>query len=95
MKTIIDVIQVADKEAMMKQQTKINQWRTVGLFVDMQISTTDRYIVFVITRHKEAPISMPDSPEQLIKEFDDAEAGDTGLCSSCSCRDCQCDIAPF
>jgi hypothetical protein len=95
MKTIIDVVQVADKEAMMKQQTKINQWRTTGLFVDMQISTTDRYIVFVITRHKEAPISMPYSPEQLIKEFDDAEAEHTGLCPGCSCRDCVCDIAPF
>ena len=95
MKTIIDVVQVADKEAMMKQQTKINQWRTTGLFVDMQISTTDRYIVFVITRHKEAPISMPASAEELIQEFDDAEAGDTGLCPACGFKECHCDIAPF
>lgn len=59
MKTIIDVIAVTDQIAMTKQQQKINQWRTTGLFVDMQVVATSEYVVFTITRHKEAPNTNP------------------------------------
>ena len=68
MKTIIDVIFVTDQTGMAKQQQKINQWRTTGIFIDMQVVATSEYVVFTITRHKEAPTTA----QQLIQELDDS-----------------------
>lgn len=74
MKTIIDVILVTDADAIMKQQTKINQWRTLGIFVDMQVVATDKHIVFTITRHKEVPVAtvteVSDKPKAYKDPFD-------------------------
>ena len=74
MKTIIDVIEVTDADAIMKQQTKINQWRTLGIFVDMQIVATDKHIVFTITRFKELPepieVKASDKPKVYKDPFD-------------------------
>jgi len=65
MKTIIDTIEATDTVAMTKQQTKINQWRTTGLFVDMQVVATNNHITFVITRFKEVLTSLPSDDSDM------------------------------
>lgn len=92
MKTVIDVVLATDAQAMIKQQTKINQWRTLGLFVDMTVVATATHVVFTITRHKEVPISTPDSPGPLNRWYNDAEANDALFQDL---RDEDDDIAPF
>jgi len=54
MKTVIASILATSNDSIRSTQTKINQWRTAGRLVEMEIHTTSTHIVFVITLKKNA-----------------------------------------
>lgn len=53
-KVVIDAIPAKDAGALMKVQTKINQWITTGILVKYEIHTTSDMVIFNICRKKEA-----------------------------------------
>jgi hypothetical protein len=53
-KMVIESVLASDAKAIMGIQKKINQWMTVGLFIKVQIHSTNEHIVYHICLKKEA-----------------------------------------
>lgn len=53
MKTVIASILASSNDSIRATQTKINQWRTAGRLVELEMHTTSEYIIFNITLKKE------------------------------------------
>jgi len=53
-KMVIESVLASDAKALTAIQKKINQWMTVGLFIKVQIHSTNEYIVYHICLRKEA-----------------------------------------
>ncbi len=52
MKTVIASILATSNDSITATQTKINQWRTAGRLVDLEIHTTNTHIIFNVTLKK-------------------------------------------
>jgi hypothetical protein len=53
-KMVIESVLASDAKALTAIQKKINQWMTVGLFIKVQIHSTNEYVVYHICLKKEA-----------------------------------------
>ena len=71
---LLENVELSDAEAVKALQKKLNQWKTQGILLKFSTVTAGTYALFTIALRTKAVISMPSTPEELIQEFDDAEA---------------------
>lgn len=51
---VIESVPCSDSKEITKIQTKINQWKTIGILVKYELHTTATHIVFNICKLKES-----------------------------------------
>jgi hypothetical protein len=74
---ILETVELSDKDAVKAIQKKLNQWKTQGLMLKFTTVNAGTHVLFTIAlriKAKVETISMPSTPEELIEEFNQAEA---------------------